>query len=89
MRAAGISLNDLPDGLHAVHLRHDDVHQDHVRLRRTGQRHRLGAILGLGHHGEAAHPLAKLAQALAHQGVVIGDQEPNRRHGLPRCSRHG
>ena len=89
MRAVGDLLNDLPDGLHTVHLGHDDVHQDDVRLRRARQRHRLGAILRLGHHREAAHPLAKLAQALAHQGVVIGDQEPNRRHGLPRYSRHG
>ena len=78
--------HDLADGFHAVHVGHDDVHQDHVRLRRARQRHRLGAVLGFGHHREAAQPLAQLAQALAHQGVVIGDQDPNRRHRMPRCS---
>ena len=85
----GVVVHDSANGLHAVHPRHDDVHQDHVRLRRARQRHRLGAVIGFRDDGEAAHSFAELAQTLAHQGVVIGDQEPNRRHGLPRCSRHG
>ena len=80
MRAVGNLVHDLADGFHAVQVGHDDVHQDHVGLRRTRQRHRLAAILGFGHHRETAQPLAKLAQALAHQGVVIGDQDPNSRH---------
>ncbi len=80
MRAAGVSRMIWRMACHAVHIGHDDVHQDHIRLRRARQRHRLGAVLGFGHHGEAAQPLAELAQALAHQGVVIGDQDPNRRH---------
>src|ERR1022692_4226161 len=36
-------------------------------------------------HRKSAQPLADLAQALAHQGVVIGDQNPNRWHGKPLC----
>ena len=70
--AGGGSLaHDLADGLHAGHLRHDDIHQDYVRLRRTRQHHRLGAILGFGHHVEAAQPFTELAKPLAHQGVVV------------------
>ena len=81
MRAVGCLVHDLADSLHPVQVGHDDVHQDDVRLRRARQRHRLGAVLGLGHHREAAQPLTELAQALAHQGVVVGNQDPNRRHG--------
>jgi len=82
-------LHDLADGFDAIHAGHDDVHQDHIGLHCARQAHRLSAVPGFGHHAETARSLAELAQALPHQCMVIGDQNPNRWHKQPRCSRWG
>ncbi|MNH40660.1 hypothetical protein D3C79_1020160 [compost metagenome] len=42
--------HDPPGGLHAVHHRHDQVHQDQVRQLLGATLHRLGAIAGHPHH---------------------------------------
>ena len=49
-------VQDLADGFHTVHIGHDDIHQDHIWLGRARQRHRLGAVLGLGHHEKPPSP---------------------------------
>ena len=54
--------HDLPGGLHAVHVRHDQIHQDQVRtvaLRHRDRLHAVGCRPGNGVVGQAAHHAAQ------------------------------
>ncbi len=74
----GMGRRDPAGGLDAVHLGHHQVHEHHVRLQRTGLLHRFQAILGLSHDLDVPFGGQQHGQSLAHDVMVIGDQDPDR-----------
>ncbi len=70
-------LVDAAHGLEAREARHGEV--DHRHLRPGGARllDRLEAVRRLGHHVALAAFDEQADEALAHQGVVVGDQDPH------------
>ncbi len=76
MRAVGGRFYDLLNGLHTVQVGHDDIHQDHVR-----QQHMQPSRPHIQPFSASATTVKppkrshRLAQSLAHQGVIIGDED--------------
>ena len=70
-------------GLQAGHHRHPHVHQHHVRPDLRDLFHRLATVGGLGHHLDALRQGQQGTDALAHQGLVV-DQEDTDRGGIAR-----
>ncbi len=60
--------------LDAIHDRHADVHQHHVRSELPRQRHGLQTVRSLPHDREAGARLDNQPKADAHQRLVVGDQ---------------
>ena len=75
---SGSSAPDLRRGRDAVHHRHQHVHQHDVGLQFVRQPHRLGAVGGLADDLHIRVVRQKHAQALAHDLVVVGDQDADR-----------
>jgi hypothetical protein len=73
-RAVG---QDPPGGLQPVHPRHPDVHEHRVGPGPPDGGDRLGAIGRLGHHLDAVSG-EDHAESGAHQGLVVGDDDPQR-----------
>ena len=61
-------------GLDAVQLRHGDVHDDHVGMQFLGQLHGFAAVAGLAHDLHVGLRGEDHAEALAHQRVIVGEQ---------------
>ncbi len=70
-------------GGHAVHDRHQHVHQDHIRAQLHCPTKCLRAVFRLADHLELGVKSEEHAQALAYDGMVVGDEYTNR-HGAPR-----
>jgi hypothetical protein len=71
----------LPGGLHAVQVRHAQVHEDDVGLERPALLDSLPTAPRLGHHPEVGLGLEQQAQAGPQQGVVVHQDDPD--HGAP------
>jgi hypothetical protein len=74
------ALADAARDLEPVQVRHRDVHHDHVRARALDLDHGLVAVAGLAHHLHARVALQQRAQAVAEDRVVVGEEDPERRH---------
>ena len=72
---------NLLGGAQPVEQRHRDIHHHHGRAELLGQRHRLAAIVRLAHDHDHGIELQQAAKALAHDLVVIGQQNSNWFHG--------
>src|SRR5208283_2803817 len=59
--------------LNAVHAGQPDVHQGDVRLGSLAQVHRVGAAFGFPHHTEFRYSLENPPDAIAHQLVVVDE----------------
>src|SRR6185312_15227473 len=70
---------ELSDGGGSVHLRHPQVHQDHVRPQQAGQPDGLGPVGGLADDLEAGLVAEHPGQAVTDDRVVVGDQQPDDR----------
>ena len=70
---------DAPDGLDAVDARHDEVHERDVGLQARDRLHRLLAVGGLPHDLDVLLQGEEGAQALAHDRVVVGDEDADHR----------
>jgi hypothetical protein len=64
-----------PDRLDAAHPRHPQIHQHHVHAERDRPVHRQRAVPGLPRDGEVRVALEDSAQAVAYDGVVVGDEQ--------------
>ncbi len=78
--------------LQAVDPRKPDVDEEDLRLAGlgSGELHRLLAVGGLAHHHHVARRFQELDEALACQGMVLGDADPDhlvRRDLCPTFSR--
>ena len=58
----------------AVHVRHQQVHQDDVRLEAAGHRHALGAVGRLADDLDVGLEVEEDAQAHPDDGVVVDDE---------------
>ncbi len=66
--------------LNAIDTRHAQVHQDDFRVMLGGQRDGFLAV-GRGRHElDLVEQPQQRRQALAHQALVIGEQDPDRAH---------
>jgi hypothetical protein len=63
------------DRFDPAHARHLQVHQDDVRLQFAIARDGLFAVLDLGHDFQVGLGLDDRDQAVAHERMVIGDQD--------------
>jgi hypothetical protein len=79
-------VEDPPGGLHAVHPRHPQVHQDHVRAQPFGQPDRLATVARLADDVEPAGGLQQQRDARAHQGLIVHHQYPDHRPDRPARS---
>src|SRR5690554_496671 len=73
----GIDLHDLLDGVDAVHDRHRNVHGDDVGLQLLVELHGLLAVGRFARHHKA-FLFQQVAQRRAHEGGIVGDQDPDR-----------
>ena len=74
----GKAVLDLARSLHAGHRRHADIEHRHVRTVFFDQAQRLCAIVRLSDHRDVTGLLQELADALAHDGVVVGQDDADR-----------
>ena len=73
----GVLLLDDPDGFDAVHDRHEQIHQDDIRLELRGEFHRLLAVCCFADDLQIAVYLQKQAQSLSHDGMIIDHENSN------------
>ena len=71
-------LADDPRRLGAVQNGHANVHEDHVRAALHCTAHGLAAVLGQGDDFHVGLRVDQIAQALGHDAVIVGDQNPDR-----------
>ena len=76
-RHAGLPGRDLARRLDAVHPGHDQVHQDHVGAQRLCLGDRLQAVARFPYHLDVGLRAQQGADALAQNGVVIGNENTN------------
>lgn len=67
--------DDFGRGRRTVHLRHDDVHENHVRPQRRGLGHGFASVFGIAHDVEAGIGFEDGRKPHAHEGMVVGDQD--------------
>ena len=77
IRVSGCALPQLGRDLQARLAGHRDVEHHHVGRQLERQRERLGAVRGLAHDREAGLALQHVADAGPHDGVIVGDQDPD------------
>jgi len=70
-----VVVQDRAGGGDPATLRHLEIHQDHVRLDIGCHSDHLGSGRGLAHDGEVRDGAEKGAHPLAHQRVVVRDQQ--------------
>ena len=71
-------LADACDSLHAVHLRQSQIHQRHIRLMLAELLHRFLSIRSFRNHRKAGHRLQQCRKALAHDVMIVNQQDVNR-----------
>jgi hypothetical protein len=76
-----VHLDKLLGGFDAVHSGHRDVHQDDVRLHRVCESDRGRAVLGGADYLDVIDAFENVCEALAHQGMVVDDQNTDHRAG--------
>ena len=59
------------DGFNAIHFRHLQIHQDHVRHNVAGQFDRFNSVLGLTYHLDVLLGVQQCFDATAHDRVVV------------------
>ena len=69
-------------GCNAVLLRHDEIHDDDVRLELERPRDGLLAVAGFADDFETVLSAEKRRQPHAHDGMVVGNQNPDLIHGV-------
>jgi hypothetical protein len=77
-RRVFVSVDDLAGRLDAVHVRHADVHQHHIRIELAGERDRLGAVCGLADDLDVGFGAQDHPEAAAHKLLVVREQDANR-----------
>ena len=73
---------DMADGCYAIHHRHEQIHEDDVRMEGVGEFQRFGAILRLAHDFEFRVEAKEHLQPLPHDAVVVGEENTDR-HAHP------
>ena len=68
-----IGFGDLAGGLKSIHLRHGEIHDQHVGGELLCLGHRIPPVRGLSADLPARMYLQDSAQLLTNRGVVIGD----------------
>jgi chemotaxis response regulator CheB len=77
-----------PQDREAVHARHVQVEQEHVRARARDQPDRLLAVGGHARDRQVGPPAEQLREPEPVERRVVGDDEPVRELGLSRPIRH-
>jgi len=72
LRSFGLDPADRGD---AVHVRHQEIHQDDVGLEATGHRHALAAVGGLADNLDVVLEVEEDAQAHPDDRVVVDDED--------------
>jgi RNA polymerase sigma-70 factor (ECF subfamily) len=62
-----------------VHARHAQVHEHDIGLMDQGERDRLLPVRSAGHELDATQQPEQRRQALAHESLVVGEENPDRR----------
>jgi hypothetical protein len=70
--------DDAAGRLEAVHHRHPNVHQHHVRDELTAEHDRLQAVLGLADDDEPALAVQQRDQTGADECLIVGDEDADR-----------
>ena len=70
---------DLGGRLDAVSARHDHVHDDDIRMKRSDLRDRLLPVARLADHLDPGLVVQQSAKALAQDPVVVDEQDPDAR----------
>ncbi len=65
------------DRLNAAHIRHSQIHQDHIRRVLQRERDCLSSGSGLSHDHHVRLPTDDTQEPDTHHRVVIGDQHPD------------
>jgi len=81
---AGRDLLGRPAGLDPAGLRHPDVHEHDVGQRFAGHGDRLGPVAGLPDQIDVVLLIQDHLQAAPEQGMIVGDQHPDRLGASPR-----
>jgi hypothetical protein len=68
---------DLPGGADTVHLRHGDVHQDHVGFFFAAQLDGLLAVVGDAHHLHLGQHIHEARETSGEQPLVVHDRHTN------------
>src|SRR5262249_44596686 len=71
-------LEDHPGCLQAVHDRHPEVHEHHVRSQRACLADRSGAVLCLANDLQIVGVLDEQPESAAHQRLIVSDQDGDR-----------
>ena len=71
----GIALHDFPGRVDAVHLRHHDVHQGHIRAQIAGKLHRLRPIADRSDNLEGPPRKQQMADAVGNDRVIVRDED--------------
>ena len=75
---------DAAGRLDAVHVRHADVHEDHIRSPQAGQEHGFGAGARLAHGEQARRGVDQDFETVAYQHLVFREQDPDGRGRVVR-----
>src|SRR5918995_251984 len=82
----GAGVQDRTGRLDAVDPGHTEVHQDHVRLERFGEREGLPPVARLAYYLEVGRGEEQGTQPVTEVGMVIGDELPDLLQGyVPPC----
>ena len=73
----GAGLLDAAGGLGAVHVRHDEVHEDHVRPEDEAPLHCFGAAGGLAHVLEVVEREEERGKAAPDDGMIVDEHDPD------------
>ena len=66
--------HNLAGGIDAVEIGHVQIHDDHAGLQPAGQLDGSPAVFGFGHHRHARLLFNQRTQAIAHDFVIVGQQ---------------
>ena len=81
---AGRDVLGRPAGLDPAGLRHPDVHEHDVGQRLAGHGDRLGTVAGLPDQVDVVLLIQDHLQTTPEQGMIVGDQHPDRLGTSPR-----
>jgi len=70
---------DGQDRASTIEFRHGQVHQNHIGLQYAKSGHRFAPVLSESHNSHVRLELEYRREAIAHDGVIFGDENPDRR----------